>query len=121
MNQRRRRIACRLSAARALLCTTLAIAAACSSVPLRIPGAELEAGEVAHGQVTGESTGVMLFQIIPIGQNDRFQEAYERAMLSAPGATRLIDVTIQESWFWAWLLNGYNFKLTGTAVGPADS
>ncbi len=121
MNRTSHRAPRRQKAARALLCAALLISAACNSVPLRIPGAELDAGEVALGHVTGVSTGVMLFQFIPIGQNDRFQEAYQRAMISSPGATRLIDVTIQESWFWAWLLNGYNFKLTGTAVGPADS
>lgn len=73
--------------------------AGCSSIPLRIPGDGIAPGEESMGQVTGEATGVMLFQFIPIGQNDRFQNAYQRALISAPGATRLVDVTIQESWF----------------------
>jgi hypothetical protein len=92
--------------------------AGCSGIPLRIPGEGIAPGEESMGHVTGEATGVMLFQFIPIGQNDRFQSAYQRALISAPGATRLVDVTIQENWFWAWLLNGYQFKLSGTAVRP---
>ena len=92
------------------------VLAGCSGIPLRIPGEGIAPGEESMGPVTGEATGVMLFQCIPIGQNDRFQSAYQRALMSAPGATRLVDVTIQEDWFWAWVLNGYQFKLTGTAV-----
>jgi hypothetical protein len=28
----------------------------------------------------------------------------------------LTDVTIEERWFWAWVLNGYIFHVKGTAV-----
>ena len=92
------------------------VLAGCTGVPLKVPGSAIGPGEVAAGPVTGEATGIMLFQFIPIGQNDRFQTAYARALASSPGATRVIDITIQEDWFWAWLLNGYQFKLEGTAV-----
>jgi hypothetical protein len=100
------------------LLVVVLVVAGCSGIPLRIPGEGIGPGEEPMGHVTGEATGVMLFQCIPIGQNDRFQSAYQRALISAPGATRLVDVTIQENWFWAWLLNGYQFKLSGTAVRP---
>jgi hypothetical protein len=92
---------------------------ACTGVPLKVPSLPVQPGEVALGPVTGGATGIMLFQLIPIGQNGRFGAAYDRAVASQPGATRLTDITIQESWFWAWVLNGYKFKITGTAVGPA--
>jgi hypothetical protein len=94
------------------------VLAGCTGVPLRVPGNGMAAGEESLGQVTGKATGIMLFNCIPIGQNGRFQEAYKRALASAPGATRIVDVTIQERWFWAWVLNGYKFELTGTAVRP---
>jgi hypothetical protein len=57
----------------------------------------------------------MLFQVIPINQNDRFVNAYREA-LQKVGGSRLTDVTIEERWFWAWVLNGYIFHVKGTAV-----
>jgi hypothetical protein len=32
------------------------------------------------------------------------------------GGTRLTDVTISERWFWAFVLDGFIFKVQGTAV-----
>ena len=43
--------------------------------------------------------------------------AYQQA-LTTSGGTRLIDITINERWFWAYILNGYSFEVTGTAVRP---
>jgi hypothetical protein len=99
-----------------LLVLTLLLAAGCTGTPLRVPTAELQANEVVLGPAHGKATGIMLFQFIPIGQNDRFADAYSRALVSMPGATRLVDITIHENWFWAWILNGYSFHLEGTAV-----
>ncbi len=95
----------------------LLISAACSSTPVRFDTAPLAANEEVIGPAEGSSTGIMLFQFIPLGQNDRFAKAYAQA-LEVSGATRLVDVTIQERWFWAWVLNGYSFRVTGTAVRP---
>ena len=57
----------------------------------------------------------MLLQFIPINQNDRFVNAYREA-LAQSGGMRLVDVTIEERWFWAWALNGYIFHVKGTGV-----
>lgn len=57
----------------------------------------------------------MLFNIIPINQNDRFQKAYEEALQSKQG-DRLLNPVIEEHWFWAYVLNGYIFKVKGTVV-----
>jgi hypothetical protein len=57
----------------------------------------------------------MLFQFIPITQNDRFVEAYREALVQS-GGTRLVDVTIEERRFWAYVLNGYIFHVKGTGV-----
>lgn len=67
------------------------------------------------GQGTGKATGIMLFQFIPINQNERFRTAYDRAVASK-GGTRLLDPKIEESWFWAYLLNGYVTTVSGTVV-----
>ena len=88
---------------------------ACHSVPLTIPSAPVSPNEQRLGTGEGSSTGIMLFQFIPIKQNDRFVDAYREA-LTQSGGTRLVDVTIEERWFWAWVLNGYIFHVKGTGV-----
>jgi len=67
------------------------------------------------GEGEGSSVGIMLFQFIPINQNQRFQNAYDEAVKSK-GGDRLINPTIEENWFWAYVLNGYIFKVKGTVV-----
>jgi len=88
---------------------------ACHSTPLTIPSAPLGPNEQRLGTGEGSSTGIMLFQFIPINQNDRFVDAYRQA-LAQSGGTRLVDVTVTERWFWAWILNGYIFHVKGTGV-----
>lgn len=88
---------------------------ACHSAPLMIQSPPLGPNEQRLGTGEGSSTGIMLFQFIPINQNDRFVKAYQEA-LAQSGGTRLVDVTITERWFWAWLLNGYIFHVKGTGV-----
>lgn len=89
---------------------------ACHSVPLTIPTAPVGPDEEVLGEASGNQTGIMLLGFIPIKQNSRFQAAYDRALQSKEGATRLVDPTIKERWFWAWILNGYSFTVSGTAV-----
>ena len=96
----------------ALLAFTIA---ACHSVPLTIPSAPVGPNEQQLGVGEGSSTGIMLFQFIPINQNDRFVDAYRQA-LAQSGGTRLTNITITERWFWAWVLNGYIFHVKGTGV-----
>ena len=89
---------------------------ACHSTQVRIPTAPIGPIEKSLGPTEGHSTGLMLFQFIPIIQNERFVNAYNQAVAKA-GGTRLTDVTISERWWWGYVLNGYNFKVQGTAVG----
>ena len=88
---------------------------ACHSAPLQIPTQPPGPDEEVLGMASGSSTGIMLFQFIPIKQNDRFKEAYNQALQNS-GGTRLVNPTIKERWFWAWVLNGYIFNISGTAV-----
>ena len=88
---------------------------ACHSTPVRIETAPPGPNEEIVGPVVGESMGIMLFQFIPIGQNERFGRAYDQALRQAD-ATRLVNITIEEDWFWAWVLNGYTFRIRATAV-----
>ena len=90
--------------------------AACHSTQVKIPTAPVGANEKSLGPTEGQSVGMLLFGAIPINQNERFEKAYNQAVQKA-GGSRLTDVTISERWFWAYVLNGYVFKVQGTAVG----
>ncbi len=94
------------------------LASSCTSAPLRVPTLQNQTVNKDYevlGEGEGEATGIMLFQLIPIGQNDRFELAYMRAVRSK-GGDRLIDPVITERWFWAWILNGYSTTVRGTVV-----
>jgi hypothetical protein len=90
------------------------VQAGCVSDPLQFRKCDMTHATVL-GVAEGTSTGIMLFNIIPINQNHRFSTAYQDAV-SSLGGTCLTDVTIQEKWFWAYVLNGYNFTVKGTVV-----
>lgn len=60
------------------------------------------------GPATGEACGSMGFlgtatSFVPMGLNSRTERAYANAVASVPGATALVDVTMQEDWVW-WIL-----------------
>lgn len=87
----------------------------CSSVPLVISTPTPEQKYEVLGEGYGQATGIMLFNIIPIRQNQRFVRAYNAAVQSK-GGDRLINLTIKEQWFWAYIMNGYITSVSGTVV-----
>lgn len=95
-----------------LLLTT----AACQSTKVQIPTAPIGPNEKSLGPTQSESLGLLVLGFIPVKQNERFTDAYNQAVMNA-GGTRLTDVTISERWWWGYVLNGYIFKIEGTAVG----
>ena len=101
-----------------LLCVVFLGSIGCSSMPLPIDTGPVGPDEQYLDSTFAQGTGILLFGFIPIRQNSRFERAYEKAVARVPGATRLTNVTIEEKWFWAFILNGYRYKLEGTAVGP---
>lgn len=65
-------------------------------------------GQESLGFVSGDACGALILghpalAVIPIALNGRIYRARQEALKKAPGATRLIDVSIDESWFW-WIL-----------------
>jgi hypothetical protein len=106
-----------MKSASLLLCVLLlVVTTACQSTQVRIPTAPIGPTEKSLGPTEGHSTGLMILGVIPVNQNERFVNAYNQAAARA-GGTRLTDVTISERWWWGYVLNGYNFKVQGTAVG----
>ena len=60
------------------------------------------------GPAKGSACGSMLalataYYVIPAGTNTRVERAYQAALASVPGATKLVDVTVEEDWTW-WVL-----------------
>src|SRR5258707_1322779 len=93
------------------------LAVGCVSQPLKFPSVE-QINKKPYdvlGEGKGEATGLMLFGVIPIGQNERFVRAYEAAVKSK-GGDALIDSTIEENWFWAYLLDGYQTRGFWTVI-----
>jgi hypothetical protein len=103
---------------RLLLLFAFLLLSGCSGIPLNLSSQpnKIEGKDyIVLGEGEGTSTGIMLFNIIPINQNSRFKNAYDEAVASK-GGTRLINPVIEENWFWAYVLNGYKTKITGTVV-----
>ena len=73
------------------------------------------------GPAKGSATGSLVFlqtayNFIPIMFNSRVERAYNEAIASVPGATGLIDVTYQETWFWWVLGTARTVTITGEAI-----
>ena len=98
-----------------IVCSIIIVFAfGCASVPLKVTNiSNLEYDELGEG--VGSATGIMLFNLIPIGQNTRFKQAYQAAIDSKEG-DQLLNPVITEDWFWAYILNGYKTTVTGTVI-----
>ena len=92
----------------------VAVLAGCHSVPVRVPTV-LDKPYDVLGEGEGSGVGIMLFNFIPIGQNQRLERAYKDAIYSKNGDA-LINPVISERWFWAYVLNGYVTTVTGTVI-----
>lgn len=60
------------------------------------------------GPATGEACGSMLlgptaYNFIPVMLSERVELAYQRALESVPGSRALINVRMQENWYW-WVI-----------------
>jgi hypothetical protein len=91
-----------------------ALLVGCAGVPVEMTSVKGSDYEVL-GEGEGSATGIMLFNFIPIGQNQRFQKAYNAAVASK-GGDYLLNPEISERWFWAYILNGYTTTVRGTVV-----
>ncbi len=100
-----------LSVVAVILATT-----ACTGTPYRMAQVELDPAKyevVGEGEI--ETTGIMLFGVIPIQQNNRVQRAVDY-LLKQHGGDELVNITIRDRWFWAYVLNGYKTSVRGTVV-----
>ncbi len=71
----------------------------------------------ASGKATGSlGIGGTAYYFIPMVLNSRIDRAYDNALESVPGATALIDVTFEESWFWWVIGTGRTVTVSGEAI-----
>jgi hypothetical protein len=81
--------------------------AACSSTPITVTTTFSEDAKDL-GPTEGRACGSMMvlstaYYFIPVGFNSRVEKAYNRALEKKPGAKSLVNVTMQEDWYW-WVL-----------------
>ncbi len=85
----------------------VALLGACSSAMTTVapaPPANFQILGKASGKACG-SLGLLAtaYYAVPMGLNSRVENAYARALESVPGATSLVNVSVQEDWFW-WVI-----------------
>ena len=99
--------------------TTLLMAGCTSEMTTVVPQPPEHAKVIAS--VEGTSSGALCIgypplSIIPIGLNERMENAYADALAKAPGATALKNVTVQEDWYWIVVGTLRYVTITGDAV-----
>jgi len=90
--------------------------AACSGQFYKFANVEVEPTKYENlgtGSVT--ATGLHLFGLFPIQLNNKIERAIER-IIQNKGGDELINISVQERWFWAYVLNGYKVQVSGTVL-----
>ncbi len=93
-----------------------AATSACTGVPYKMATIEPDLSQYeVLGPATARGRGYMILNVIPVNQNNKIERAVEKAIQSK-GGDELIDISVQESWFWAYVLNSYAVDVTGTVI-----
>ncbi len=108
------------SRALGILIATAALATSCQSAltnvaPLPPPSYE------RLGPTEAEACGDLYFilpwhQLLARGLNERLARAYEEAVAGVPGATALVNVNLQERWYWWGLASARCTRIRGDAI-----
>jgi len=77
------------------------LATGCGSKTLyvRTPPANFSTSCKSLGEVEGTGGGLLLWALVPLGVNGRFDRAYQEA-LDSVGATHLTDVKVVDHWYY---------------------
>jgi hypothetical protein len=95
---------------------SLAILAGCQGRAYTMANVELDPGRyevVGPGQMS--ATGLSVLNIIPVQNTNKVSRAVERILQEHQGDA-LINISVQESWFWAFVLTGFTVDVSGTVV-----
>ena len=91
-----------------------AVLSGCASMPTRI-GVQSGKNYDIIGKGEGSAGGFMLLQFIPIAHNSKLQRAYDEAVQSR-GGDDLINLVLKESWYWAYIGDGYRVHIEGDVI-----
>lgn len=102
--------------AASLVCALLL--AACQGLPVnfsdRLVADRAQIDPYQARRVSGEASGFQLLLLIPISINGRHRAAYDNLLREA-GDSLLTDVTVTESWRWAFVGTIHTTTITATA------
>lgn len=100
----------------ASLAITAALTMGCSGVAYRMASVPVDTSQyVVVGEGEMSATGLQLFSIIPIQNTNKLQRAVDR-ILEDNNGDELINISVTESWWWAYILNGYKVDVSGTVL-----
>lgn len=93
---------------------------ACASDPVMLAKLPPEKYKVI-GKATGRACGTIgvfgpAITFIPFDLNSRIERAQQAAMRSMPGATGLINVELQDDWYWWYLATTRCTMISGDAI-----
>ena len=100
----------------ASLIALVALAWGCTGIPYKMATVEPDPAKYeVLGHASAQGRGFMVLNVIPVNQNNKIERAIEAAIQSK-GGDELVDISVQESWFWAYVLNSYAVKVEGTVI-----
>lgn len=92
--------------------------AACQGVPIDFTGStatdRAQIDPYKGQRLSAEASGFQLLLFIPVNINDRHKRAFDQLRREA-GDRVLADVTITESWHWAFVGTVYTTRIDATA------
>ena len=92
-----------------------ALGIGCASTEVRVVSPPPEK-PIKLGPTRGTASGVLLFWILPCGNNSRTERAYKDALRNTAGATSLTNVTLEEFWLNLGIGLFQQVIITGEAV-----
>ena len=94
----------------------LALLSACQGTAYRMGNVEFDHEKyTVVGQGEQRATGIMLFSVIPIQNTNKVKRAVDRIIETHRG-DELVNITVQESYFWAVILTGFRVDVSGTVL-----
>jgi hypothetical protein len=105
-----------------LLFVFAALIAGCASTPMKMPTPPPDYPTACKvlGEGEGSSSGVLIFDLIPVGINQRFENAYHDAV-NPLGGTHLVDAVVKEYWYYVYIGIYHRTEVKGKVIKCPDA
>ncbi len=88
----------------------------CTGLPYRMASVDVDSAEYeVLGEASADAGGVLILGVFPSRLNDKIERAVEAAIHSK-GGDELINITVQERWWWGYVVTGYRVNVSGTVL-----